>query len=119
MIRFETENGHHEYWYDAGDVAKYLNIKDGKRIVGRNKFLQLLRANGCIMKDSNQPSQAWIQLGLAKYHMVERRFKKYGMTIFSEKSLGYIKNKIDSQAFEITFVKRIEKHKTVKLEEIC
>jgi len=121
MIRFTDENQHSIYWYDAADVAKYLNIRDTatNRIVGRNKFLQLLRANGCLMRDSNQPTQHWIQLGLARWHMVTRRYKHYGMPIFSDKALAYIENKIKSGVWQIEFQKRIDKYKSVKLEDVC
>lgn len=122
MIRFENELGGSEYWYDSADLAKSLNIKNTEtgRTIGRNLFIQFLRYNGVIMKTSNQPSQCWILLGLAKFHMVERRFKKYGMTIFSERAFGYIQNKIESGGFAIGFEKRIDRNVNIKeINEVC
>ena len=120
MIRFEDENGHSIYWYDAADVAKFLNIKDTatKRVVGRNKFIQFLRHNGAIMKDSNQPTQYWIQLGLSRFHRTTKRWKTYGMPLFSDKGIAYIQNKIDSGVWVLDYEKRKMKNEAV-LKDIC
>jgi len=123
MIRFEDpETGHSEYWYDSADLAKYLNIEDPytKRKIGRNKFLELLRHNGYILKDSTQPCQYLVMLDMARWHMVERRYKKYGMVIFHERALAYFKNKLDNGRLAIGFEKRKQKdYGELKLDDIC
>lgn len=123
MIRFETENGHHEYWYDAGEVAKFLHIKNPAtgRIIGRNLFLELLRYNKVLMKDSTMPTQMWINMGLARFHMVNRRYKMYGMPIFSENAIKYLEARVADGRFAIGFEKRKEKKYNcdVKLEDVC
>jgi phage antirepressor YoqD-like protein len=118
MIQFEIENGHHETFYDVSDVAKALNLKHEGKTLGRNKFMELLRYNGYIMSDSNQPKQIAISLGLMRYHMVNRRYKKYGMPLFSEKGLNYLSRKIETGDIQIGFQKKIKRHYTVKLEDI-
>ena len=123
MIEFEIEGNptHHEYWYDASDVAKFLNIKDTttNRILGRNKFLQWCRFNGIIMLDSNQPKHSQISLGLMRWHMVKRRYKMWGISLWSDRGIAFIQRRIEKGEFQLGYTKRIEKHKTVKLEEVC
>ena len=123
MIRFEDDNKHSVYWYDSADVAKFLNIRNPntKRIVGRNLFMQFLRYNGVLLKDSNQPNQMWINLGLAKFHMVTKRYKVYGIPIFSETAISYIENRIVDGRLMIGFEKRlIKEHESVKeISEVC
>jgi hypothetical protein len=120
MILFENELGRHDYWYDASDVAKVLMLKDGKKILGRNKFLQCCRFWGLIMLDSNQPKQSQISLGLMRWHLVNRRYKKVGMPLWSERGIAFIKRRIETQEFQIGFTKRVEKNKyTVKLSDVC
>ena len=108
MIRFEDELGHSEYWYDSGDLAKYIALENPAtgRIIGRNLFLQLLRHNGYVMKDSNQPAQYLVVLKMARWHMVTRRYKRYGMIIFHERALEYFKNRIADKRLAIGFEKR-------------
>jgi len=122
MIRFETEGGHSEYWYDSADVAKYINMinpSTGRRI-GRNLFLELLRHNGYILKDSNQPSQYLVMLDMARWHMVTRRYKRYGMVIFHERAMEYFKERIANGRLAIGFEKR-KKIEDVKLslDDVC
>ena len=107
MVRFEDENGHSHYWYDASDVAKHLKLErqDGK-ILGRNLFSEFLRFNGVLLKDSTQPKQSWIDMGLARYHMVNRRYRLYGMTLFSDKGIAFIERKVATGSFQIGFEKR-------------
>jgi hypothetical protein len=120
MIRFEDENGHGVYWYDTADVAKAIELRVNGKIIGRNKFMQYLRFNNVIMKDSNQPKQNMITLGLMRFHMVTRRYKQYGMPLFSDRGIAYIQRRISSGEFQIGFMKRIEKYKPIKnLNEVC
>ena len=121
MIQFELPDGRHEYFYDAADVSKTLMLKDTNgKILGRNKFLQYCRHNGMLMKDSNQPKQNMITLGLMRYHMVKRRFKMWGMPLWSERGINYIQRRIENGEWQMGFEKRIIKQKqVVKLEEIC
>ena len=120
MIRFETEGGHGEYWYSASDVAKYINLKNPVtgRCIGRNKFIELLRFNGYVMKESNQPSQYLVALNMARWHMVIRRHKRYGMIIFHERAMEYFKERITNGRFAIGFEKRKKKNEVV-LKDIC
>lgn len=111
MIEFKDSLGHTIYWYDAADISKYLNIKlDNGRYMGRNKFLQALRFNGYLMKDSNQPTQAMITTGLMRFHMTTKRYKTYGMPLFSDKFIGYIQNRLEDGRFQLQFLKRKEKY---------
>lgn len=124
MIRFETIDSttgevHSQYWYDCSDVAKNLAIKDGIKVLGRNKFMQYLRHNGVLMQDSNQPKQSFITLGLMRYHMVKRRYKMWGMPLFSERGIAFLQRKIDCGDYTIGFMKKINKNETIKLEDIC
>ena len=121
MIQFETIDGRHEYWYDAADVAKALMLKDANgKYLGRNKFLQYCRFNGMIMKDSNQPKQTMITLGLMRYHMVKRRFKMWGMPLWSDRGIAYIQRRVENGEWQLGFEKRVIKQKqTVKLEDVC
>lgn len=121
MIQFELPDGRHETWYDAADVSKALMLKNTNgKILGRNKFLQYCRFNGMIMKDSNQPKQTMITLGLMRYHMVKRRFKMWGMPLWSDRGIAYIQRRIENGEWQMEFEKRIIKQKqVVKLEEIC
>lgn len=119
MIRFEDKiTGHSTYWYDASDLAKFLMIKVDGKIIGRNKFLQLLRANGYLMKDSNQPCQAWITMNMARWHVTVKRHKKYGMPIFHERSIAYLQKKIANGDIQLIFEKRKDKH-IVRLQDVC
>lgn len=121
MIRFETELGGSEYWYEASEVAKYVNITNPHtgRKIGRNHFLQLLRFNRYVVKDSNQPTQAMINMNLIKFHMVKRRYKRFGMPIFHERSLEYFKQRVMDGRIQIGFEK-IRKSSCVKqLDDVC
>lgn len=120
MIEFTLADNRHEYWYDASDCAKFLEIKDTttKRILGRNKFLQYCRFNKIIMIDSNQPKQQMIQLGLMRYHTVTKHWKTYGICLWSERGLNYVKARIADGRYQIGYVKRKDKH-TRTLDEVC
>jgi hypothetical protein len=123
MIQYEiidTDTGdiHHEYWYDASDCAKFLMIKIDGKILGRNKFLQYLRNNKLIMKDSNQPTQQWISLGLARWHSTTKRWKTFGMPLWSERGLNRLKVMVANGDLQPGFEKRREKH-VVLLNDIC
>jgi hypothetical protein len=121
MIQFELPDGRHETWYDAADVSKALMLKNTNgKILGRNLFLQYCRYNGMIMKDSNQPKQIMITLGLMRFHMVKRRYKMWGMPLWSDRGIAYIQRRIENGEWQLGFEKRIIKQKqVVKLEEIC
>ena len=120
MIQFIDELGHSYYMYDASEIAKHLNIKDNGKPLGRNKFLQYLRFNGVLMLDSNQPKQTMVTLGLMKYHMAKRRYKLFGMPLFSERCIPYFQRKIANGEFQLGFTKRLEKHKAqVELNDVC
>lgn len=122
MIRFEDpDTGKSEYWYDAADVAKYINIENPEtgKIIGRNKFLQMLRYNGYILKDSNQPAQNMIVLNLMRWHMVKRRYYQFGMTIFHERALAYFLNRIEDGRITVAFEKlKDTKPQGLSLDEI-
>lgn len=106
MVRFEDPTtGHGSYWYDGSDVAKFLMIKHEKKYIGRNKLLQLLRFNKILVKHSNQPTQYWINLGLARYHYTTKRYKTYGMVLFSEKGLNRLKVMLENNELQIGFEK--------------
>ena len=111
MIRFEDENQHSIYMYDSSDLAKYIGIRHPitKKPIGRTKFIELLRFNGYVMKDSNQPTQLLVTMGLAVYHMVNRRYKKYGMLLFTERGMNYIKRKVEDGSIQIGFQKKVNK----------
>jgi len=122
MIEFERQDGHHEIWYDSADLAKYLRIVNPQtgKPCGRNKLLEVLRFNGMIMSDSNQPSQYLVTLNLARWHMVNRRFKRYGMILFHERALEYFRQRIVNGKIQIGFKKRVVKQPhIVRLEDIC
>ena len=121
MIRFENLLGHSEYWYDGSDVAKAIMLKDSNgRIMGRNRFLQYLRFNGMLMLDSNQPKQINIQLGLMRWHMAKRKYKQFGMPLFSDRGIAYIQRKIANGDFQMGFTKRVDKHKNeVNINDVC
>ena len=120
MIRFEKPDGHSEYWYDAADVAKAIMLKDGGKILGRNKFLQFCRFNGMLMADSNQPKQNMITMGLMRFHMVTRRYKMWGMPLWSDRGIAYIENRIANGDWQIGFTKRLVKNVVVlKLDDVC
>jgi hypothetical protein len=119
MIEFETPEGKHEYWYDAADCAKALMIRMDGKVLGRNKFTEFARFNGMLMKDSLQPKQTMITLGLMRFHMVQRRHKRYGMPLWSDRGINYIKRKLDTGDFQLGLEKKVKKFQTVKLEDIC
>lgn len=108
----------HEYWYDASDCAKFLMIKVEGKILGRNLFLQYLRYNKLIMKNSNQPCQQWILLGLARWHNTNKNWKTFGMPLWSERGLNRLKTMIVNNTLQIGFEKRVDKH-VVQLKDIC
>jgi hypothetical protein len=118
MIEFQTEGNHTEIWYDASETCKYLNIKYDDKILGRNRFIELLRFNGYVMRDSNQPKQSPITMGLMRFHMVNRKMKKYGMLLFSERGLNYLKRKIETGDIQIGFQKKAKKNHYVTLAEV-
>lgn len=118
MISFEDQYQHHSYWYDAADCSKFLMIRYNNKIIGRNKFLQLLRYNKIILKDSNQPSQFWINTGLARYHSTQKQWKRFGMCLLSDKGLDMIKSMIREGKLQIGFEKRSNKYlKTIN--DVC
>ena len=122
MIRFEDENGHSEYWYSAADVAKYINMinPENGRVVGRNKFLELLRHNGFVMKDSSQPSQYLVMLNMARWHMVKRRYNMYGMIIFHSRAMEYFKERIANGRLAIGFEKRKKTEDVgLTIDDVC
>jgi hypothetical protein len=119
MIGFLDELGHTTYWYDAADVAKALMLKDGKKILGRNRFIECCRFWGLIMADSTQPKQSQITLGLMRFYLVKRRYKQFGMPLWSDRGIAYIQRRIETGEFQIGYTKRIQKYKTVKLEDVC
>jgi len=118
MIKFETENQHSVYFYDCGELAKYLNLKHDNKSIGKNKMIELLRFNGYVMRDSNQPKQSMVTMEIMRYHLVNRRYKKYGMLLVSERGLNYFKRKVDTSDIQIGFQKKINKNNFVKLEDI-
>lgn len=120
MIEFLLPDSRHTYMYDASDLAKFLMIRDtqSQKILGRNKLLQCLRFNGVLCKDSNQPNMTMINLGLMHWHTTIKRHKTYGMPLFTDKGVNFIKARFADGRYQIGYEKRREKH-TVKLEEIC
>jgi len=118
MIQFELPDGRHQYWYDAAEVAKHLMIKDDKKILGRNKFMQYCRHNGVLCKDSNQPKQNLIQLGLMRWHNTNKNWKTFGMPLWSDKGIAYMERRISSGAFSTGYLKRIEKY-SVNIDDVC
>ena len=80
----------------------------------------MLRYNGMVMKDSTQPSQYLINLGLAKWHMVKRRYRQYGMVIFHERCLEYFKQRIESGKIQIGFEKKRQPERTgLTIDDVC
>lgn len=55
-----------------------------------------------------------------RFHMVKRRYKMWGMPLWSDRGIAYIQRRIENGEWQMGFEKRIIKQKqVVKLEEIC
>jgi hypothetical protein len=119
MVRFEEADGSGVYYYDASEMAKHLHIKDNTgKILGRNKFLQMLRYNGMLLKHSNEPTGTMITLGIMRYHFTVKRYKNYGFPLFSDKAIGYIQNRLADGRFQVQFLKKKMKYE-VNISDVC
>jgi len=108
MIEMQDELGHVSNWFTVAETAKAIGLKDSAgRLLGRNKFFNLLRSNGVLMSD-NQPYQYYLGLDLIRMYSVKRSGKTYFIPIFSERGVQYMKNKFSTGTFvteKVSFVK--------------
>lgn len=120
MITFIDENQHSTSYWDAQEVSKVLGIRDPntKKILGRNKFLQWCRFNGILLKDSNMPKQSYVTLNLMIYHLAKRRYRRFGMPLWSERGIEYMRKKVQAGEYQFGYEKIDKKTVVVKLEDI-
>lgn len=71
---------------DIGQLAKILNIRDGKKVLGRNKLFALLKAKG-ILKENNEPYQQFINAGYFNVIVTKEGFTK---TLVTPKGIDYL-----------------------------
>ena len=74
-----------ETWFDIGQVANILQLKIGKRLMGRNQLFKLLRQKR-VLQGANLPYNRYVQLG---YFTIQKTtIEKVGQyTRVSEKTL--------------------------------
>lgn len=96
MIQFEqisetTGDIQHIVLYTVADLSRALDLKNGKKHIGRNGMFRLLLQNHLITKD-RQPAQFLIQQGLAVFHGARKAGRIHYMVCLTEKGLNYICN---------------------------
>ena len=108
-----------EYFYQVQDLCKMLSLKtgDGKQI-GRNRMFKVLRYNGVLCND-NSPKQSLLNLGLAIYHRTLKRYKSYGVTMFSEKGINYLQRQFETGKFIVFYESTIRKKRIKNIDEVC
>ena len=126
MIEIEIEGGHHEYWYTVAEVAKMLNftkkdndLKRTKHHIGRNLMFKVLKFNKVLSKKDNSPAQSYINLGLAKLHSTNIRWKRYTLPVFSEKGIEYLKKQFASGKYVVQYEPTVRNKHVKSLEEVC
>lgn len=104
MIELISESGHTEYYYTVSETAKLIALSDSKgKLIGRNKFLSILRYNGLVGMD-NTPSQFILNMGLCKLHSTIKNGKHtFTLIIFSDKGVNYLKNNFKSGRYVIDY----------------
>lgn len=100
MIEITDKFSNHKSWYYTGnEIAKTLGLRDNNnKLIGRNKFYQLLRDNDILM-DGNVPYQTYIMLDLIIYHQVMKGHHKVSMLLFTEKGMSYLLNRFKPKEY--------------------
>jgi phage antirepressor YoqD-like protein len=101
-------------------VAKTLALRDSqKKLIGRNRMFRCLRYNK-ILDKKNAPYQFYLNMDLAKYHSVNKR---YLTPLFSEAGIDYLNQRFINGKFivNVDYVKRVTERKKVlrTLDEVC
>lgn len=119
MIQIEVE-GHTKYYYQVDEVAKTLALRDSnKKLIGRNRLFRCLRFNK-ILDKKNAPYQFFLNMDLAIYHSVNKRWKRYLVPLFSDNGIEYLKERFINGKFivNVDYQKRItERKKYIKTNE--
>jgi len=107
-----------EYFYQVRDLCKMLRLKDASgKLIGQNTMFKVLRYNGVLCAD-NTPKQGLLNLGLAIYHRTIKRYKSYGVTMFSEKGVNYIKRQFEIGKFVVYYEPTIRRKK-LTIDDVC
>jgi hypothetical protein len=114
----DGDTGHTIYYYTVSDVCKMLALRDaGGKLIGRNTMFKVLRYCGVLCQD-NSPKQSLLNMGLAIYHRTIKRYKTYGVPMFSENGVNYLKRQFEVGNYQV-FYEPTKKKIMVDLNTVC
>jgi phage antirepressor YoqD-like protein len=99
-----------DQFFSIGEVAKFLMLKEGKKILGRNNLISVLRYNRILLPD-NSPNQSFVSLGMAHYYITEKKFKSFGVTLFNMRGINNLRSGFKEGRYVIEFDKKNKKIK--------
>ena len=103
MINYVDESGNNDSYFSISEVTKMLGLKDKKgKLIGRNKFIILLKNNKVILKDGTL-SLLFLSLGLGIYHLTEKvkSNRTFGVCMFSNRGIAFLKKQIETGKYVI------------------
>ena len=103
MINCVDEQGNNDSYFSIREVSKLVGLKDKKgKLIGRNKFITLLKNNKVILKDGTL-SQSFLSLGLGIYHLTEKvkSNRTFGVCMFSSRGIAFLKKQFETGKYVI------------------
>jgi hypothetical protein len=118
-IMVNGNTGHTEYYYSVSDVCKMLGLRDASgKLIGRNNMFKVLRYAGVLCQD-NTPKQHFLNMGLAIYHRTIKRYKTYGLPMFSERGVNYLQRQFECGNYQVFYEPTQKKKITVNINDVC
>ena len=122
MIQFEqiselTGEIEHVILYQVADLSRALDLKNGKKHIGRNGMFRLLLQNHLITKD-RQPAQFLIQQNLAVFRGVRKAGRIHYCVCLTEKGMAYIANGFRSGRYNAVLEPK-EIKQSLKITDVC
>jgi hypothetical protein len=96
--------------YTVADLSRALDLRIGKKRIGRNGMFKILLHNHLITRD-RQPAQSLINMDLAIFHGCIKSCRMIYMVCFTEKGFNYLINGFQSGRFQVYLEPTIRKKK--------